>query len=236
MGKAGWIPVDATAMEVDYVDSGHLRLGHFQSMSIALNPKKIEVLDYRIGSQSAESPAVNQEKYQPYLGKYKNGLELNVIVQNGNLTVDIPGKAILALNDPGEDGFWIAKASRNVFFEFSKDETGQVKELFLHELISLPRIADLGAADMENVPKEMTAYLGIYDFQQANAEFRVFFKDGSLAIYNPLEKRDVKLQLPDERGRWKDEFNKNEIFFEKNSDGKVTAMKIDSRNRFTKKK
>ena len=235
MGEAGWIPVDATAMEADYVDSGHLRLGHFQSLSIALNPKKLEILDYRTGSESAESQAAGKEKYQAYLGKYKNGLELNTVIKDGCLTVDIPGKVVLALADEDENGYWFAKMSKNLFVEFSKNAQGNVTELVLHEIISLPRKTGFEAEALKNVPDEMEPFLGIYDFQQANAEFRVFFKNGSLAIYNPLERKDIKLQLPDERGRWKDEFNKNEFFFEKNSNGKVTAMKIDSHSRFERK-
>lgn len=235
MGKAGWIPVDATAHEVDYVDSGHLRLGYFQSMSNALNLKKIEVLDYRISADTVKARAESEEKYQPYLGKYQGKHELNVIVQNGNLTVDIPGKILLALNDADEKGFWYAKISANVFFKFSKDTQGKVTELILHELIPLPRKAAADPDDLKNVPDEMAPYLGVYEFQQVNADFRVFFKDGSLAIHNPLENRDVKLQHPDARGRWRDEFNKNEIFFEKDANGKVKMMKIDSINRFRKK-
>lgn len=212
MGEAGWIPVDATAQEVDYVDSGHLRLGHFQSISIALNPKKMEVLDYRVGSEADQVKTVDEAKYQPYLGQYQGKITLNVIVQNGQLTVDIPGKAILALNDPDENGYWVAKASSSVFFEFIKDKSGQVKEMILHELIPMPRKADLEASDLEDVPKEMMPYVGIYDFQQANVEFKVFVKDGSLTIYNPLDRRNIKFRPSEASERWKDEFNKNEIF------------------------
>ena len=232
MGESGWIPVDATAHEVDYVDSGHLRLGHFQSMSIALNLKSVKVLDYRIGADSLTAGEENEEKYHPYIGTYKGKHKLNVIVQEGNLTVDIPGKIVLALNDADEKDLWYAKISAKVFFEFIKDAEGKVTEMILHELISLPRKADADADDLKNVPGEMVPYLGVYEFQQVNADFRVFFKDGSLAIHNPLENKDVKLQHPDERGRWRDEFNNNEIFFEKDANGKVKMMKIDSINRF----
>jgi hypothetical protein len=45
MGEAGWIPIDATAREVDYVDSGHIRLGTLTSF----NPIEMEVLDYEVG-------------------------------------------------------------------------------------------------------------------------------------------------------------------------------------------
>ena len=60
MGRAGWITVDATANEIDYVDSGHIRIGEYQSMVTALNPKKMEVLDFKAGSMKmgqAEEPA-----------------------------------------------------------------------------------------------------------------------------------------------------------------------------------
>lgn len=44
MGEAGWIPVDATAHEVDYIDAGHIRLGTLTSF----NPIEMEVLDYEV--------------------------------------------------------------------------------------------------------------------------------------------------------------------------------------------
>lgn len=42
MGDAGWVPVDATIHEFDYIDSGHIRLGE----STSFHPKEIEVLDW----------------------------------------------------------------------------------------------------------------------------------------------------------------------------------------------
>jgi transglutaminase-like putative cysteine protease len=234
MGEAGWIPVDATAKEPNYVDSGHLRLGHFQSLSIALNAKEMEVLDYRLVSDSTISDTGIEKKYQPYLGKYQGKNPLNVILQNGRLTVDISGKTILALNDPDENNLWYAKISSSVFIEFNKDENGNVKEMILHEIIPFPRKGNPDAEGVKGVPEIIVPYLGIYELSQANADFQVFYKNGSLTIHNPLEKRDIKLQSPDERGRWKDEFNKNEIMFETDASGKVRKMIIDSINRFRK--
>ena len=48
MGKVGWIPVDATAFEINYLDSGHIRLGVYQ-FATTFNPKKMEILDYKAG-------------------------------------------------------------------------------------------------------------------------------------------------------------------------------------------
>jgi hypothetical protein len=64
------------------------------------------------------------------------------------------------------------------------------------------------------------------------AEFTVLYKDGSLAVDDPTVKKIIKLQPPDEKGRWIDEFNKNAIFFDLDDQGNVKAMNIDSVSRF----
>jgi transglutaminase-like putative cysteine protease len=71
MGPAEWIPVDATASEIDYVDSGHIRIGVYQSPVTALNPRKMQVLDYRAGGARMR-PIREQVAAQPepYVGEY----------------------------------------------------------------------------------------------------------------------------------------------------------------------
>jgi hypothetical protein len=44
MGDDGWIPVDATIDEVDYIDAGHIRLGEKSTF----HPKKMEIVEYRL--------------------------------------------------------------------------------------------------------------------------------------------------------------------------------------------
>ncbi|MFC2102771.1 transglutaminase family protein, partial [Bacteroidota bacterium] len=51
MGEAGWIPVDATLSEFDYIDSGHIRLGE----SSSFHPQEIEILEYSTGSENTAS-------------------------------------------------------------------------------------------------------------------------------------------------------------------------------------
>lgn len=46
MGDAGWVTVDSTVKEIDFVDSGHIRLG----VNASFSPQSMEVLDYRAGS------------------------------------------------------------------------------------------------------------------------------------------------------------------------------------------
>ena len=42
------------------------------------------------------------------------------------------------------------------------------------------------------------------------------------------------MQSPNEEGGWMDEFNKNVVYFDKDDEGNVTALKIDVANSFTK--
>ena len=46
MGDDGWIPVDVTIHEVDYVDSGHIRLGIVNTPRTIIDFREIEILDY----------------------------------------------------------------------------------------------------------------------------------------------------------------------------------------------
>jgi len=46
MDSAGWIPLDATIGEYDYVDSGHIRLGILVKPGIRIDEGRIQILDY----------------------------------------------------------------------------------------------------------------------------------------------------------------------------------------------
>lgn len=48
MGKDGWIPVDVTIHETDYVDSGHIRLGILKTPQTTINYEEIKILNYQI--------------------------------------------------------------------------------------------------------------------------------------------------------------------------------------------
>ena len=46
MGEAGWIPIDVTMHESDYLDSGHIRLGVLKTNSTLINYREMKILDY----------------------------------------------------------------------------------------------------------------------------------------------------------------------------------------------
>lgn len=237
MGEAGWIPVDSTAFETDYVDSGHIRMGVYQYMTTALNPKKMEVLDYKAGSaKMGQAEQAVSEKHEKYLGEYTNpeaNMKVKVFVQGGNLAVDIPNQMVLAFNDPDENNVWYCKLSNQLYLTFEKDDSDKVIEMQLHQIVPLPRKS--GPEKVDNtVPEKFRPYLGKYSLAALQADFTVLYKDGTLAVNDPLEKKTIKLQPPDEKGRWVDEFNKNSIFFDLDDQGNVKAMNIDSVSKFSR--
>ncbi len=153
---------------------------------------------------------------------------------DGSLTVDIPNRVKLALNDPDEDGRWVSKIAPHVYCTFDKDDDGGVQAMYIHEVVQMPRKADLDPIP-DDVPEEFLPYLGVYRFAAAQADFTVRYVEGSLAVDNPLDKATVGLQAPDEKGGWLDQYGKNTIYFVTDGEGKVTAMKFDSRSRFERK-
>ena len=240
MGEAGWIPVDATATETDYVDSGHIRIGVMKSSVISFNPHEMEILDYRVGTgEASDADTASLGKYAKYVGEYENvkggsGAGLNIIIQDNVLALDIPERVVLALKDPDEEGRWYCTITPRMFLTFSENDDGEVDIMKVHEIIVMTRKVDPDTVD-ETVPDEFKPYLGVYYFAALQADFTVSYLDGGLAVYDPLEKATIRLQPPGEDGwRW-DEYNKNKMLFETDDEGNITALKIDSISTLRKK-
>jgi hypothetical protein len=232
MGEAGWIPLDATVGETDYVDSGHIRVGVHESGTTALNPVALEVLDYQLAE--GEAPATDPAKYEPYLGEYtnaENGRTMTILVQDGGLAVDIPNQLVLALRDADDEGRWIAKLSDKVYVLFERDDADRVVKMQIHEIVRMQRTAGLDEVDAD-VPERFLPYLGKYLMAPVNAEFTVIYRDGSLAVEDPLNHKTVALQLPDDRGRWMDEFDRHAISFDREEEGVYQTLVLDAANAF----
>lgn len=233
MGDAGWIPVDATALQTDYVDSGHIRVGVMESMVISFNPHSMEILDHRVDTGEAVDEAMLAE-YERYVGDYRNvalpddeNRGLKVLVQDNALAIDIPNRMVLAFKDPDEKGRWLCTMSPRLFLTFDENDTGDIEIMKVHEIVAMTRKADPDTID-ESVPEEFAPYLGTYYFAALQADFTVSYQDEGLALYDPLEKATVRLQPPDEEGWHWDEYNKNQLRFDVDDEGEVTGLKIDS--------
>lgn len=223
MGHVGWIPVDATAFEIDYIDSGHIRLGERTSF----NPVEMEILEYETSTTENEELVVPEE-YQKYIGKYsgpQSGKAFEVLYSDGGLAVDIPDQIQIALNHPDENGMWYAKITKQLCFSFEFDSLGQSKNMHLHELTPLPKTSSPDSIDAA-VPDEFRPYLGQYYFGAIQDKLTIIYSDGTLAIKGLTVEKAIRLQAPDKDGKWMDEFNHNGIIFMFSDEGKINRLVV----------
>jgi transglutaminase-like putative cysteine protease len=203
MGEAGWIPLDTTAREVDYADSGHIRLGILSSAHIAFNPKQMEILDFQAGAMSFKGfqGTVDAKKYQPYLGQYKGrrGV-ITVSVEEGGLSLTLADKRVFGLREPDEKGEWLFKLSQDIGVTFERETSGRVVGMNILNRVRLPKKAEQPVFP-ETVPENIRPYLGQYSIPMQKGEIMVAYDDGHLAVHIPgLGVRVI--EGPDAQGLW----------------------------------
>ena len=239
MGAAGWIPVDSTAHEAGFVDSGHVRLGEHLSLSTALNAKSMEILDYRVDSPSDDDSARNDDDaYAPYLGKYDSpdgGAPFTVLTSAGKLAIDIPGKMVLTFKDADTNGKWFCTLSNNLFVTFERDDEDQLVAFRLHEVVRMRRIADPEAIE-EDVPNSLHQYLGDYRLPGRPEPFAISFDDGRLAAWYESRQALVHMDPTDEEGRWIDEYGGNLLTFDRDDEGNISAAFLEVVSPFPRQK
>lgn len=240
MGKAGWIPVDVTAQEIDYVDCGHIRLAAASSKRIFFNPKEMELLDYHAGDITMATAGTTEisDKYQPYVGEYQSELDnVKVHVQNGSLALDIPGKPTFELNDPDEDGLWFFKLTNLASVSFEEGVSGKAVSMTVHSSSKLSKKpAHDSVVEKIDAPEDYLAYLGKYPVPMGNKELTVDYRNNSLVLYE-TEEEIVRLEDSGVEGKWIGDVGRKsrvEISFDLNDAGNVAAMIITENAKFTK--
>jgi transglutaminase-like putative cysteine protease len=225
MGERGWVPLDTTAREIDYADSGHIRLGVLKSAHIALNPKQMEILDFQAGPQSFAGfqGQVDAEKYQPYLGRYKGprGV-MTVSIQDGGLNLTLADKRAFGLRDPDDAGIWKFKLSPDTGVTFERDASGGVAGMTVVNRVRLPRKGEPSDVS-DRVPDNLRPYLGRYSLPMQKEEIVVAYDSGHLAVHIPgLGVR--RLEGPDPQGVWSATTGNDRFSFTTDEAGRVQTM------------
>jgi transglutaminase-like putative cysteine protease len=225
MGENGWIPLDTTAREVDYADSGHIRLGVLRSAHISLNPKQMEILDFQAGLQNFEGfqGAVETEKYQPYLGRYKGprGI-ITVSIQDGGLSMTLADKRVFGLRDPDDQGEWLFKLLPDVGVTFDRDSSGRVVEMTIVNRVRLPKKEDPRSIP-DRIPEDLRPCLGQYSLPMQKQEIEIIYDGDHLAARIPdLGVR--RLEGPDAQGIWSASPGDDRFTFITDESGRVRTM------------
>jgi hypothetical protein len=231
MGAAGWIPVDATAYEVDTIDAGHIRIGEVHSLTAStFNGRTITVLEHRLAGVSAAAAL----DLTPFLGKFampRGERTFSVLEKDGGLALDIPGRLVLPFHAGDAKGRWLCKLAPHIYLVFHREGQERASAMDLHQIVMLPRKADAAAAALE-AAAELAPYLGGYVLPGTAFEFLVQADQGRLTVYDPTREETVRLLPPGAAGGWREENTANMIFFERDGQGKVTALKVDAVDSF----
>ncbi len=172
------------------------------------------------------------EKYRSYVGTYATaagplaGREFKVLVRNGKLAVDIPGQAVVDLNEPDPKGVWPLALSRDVAFSFEPGSGGLCGALNLHQATPFARIPAAETGADADIPAELAPLLGTYAFPAARIEMTVRFQNGRLAL-DIKGQGVVELTAPDEEGlrAFSDE-PAAKVSFVRDASGKATVLKV----------
>ena len=230
MGKGRWIALDTTAREIDYADSGHIRLGVLSSAHIALNPKEMKILDFQAGSHGLAGfqGTVDSKKYQPYLGRYKGRRGIIVVsLQDGGLSLTLDDKRVFGLRDPDERGEWSFKLSRDIGATFEREASGRVSGLTIVNRIRLPKKEETQRIP-DNVPENIRAYLGQYSIPMQKEEILLAYDNGHLTVHIPG--RGVRvIEGPDVQGIWSAESEEDRYAFIMGDGGRVRALMLIER-------
>jgi len=100
--------------------------------------------------KAPEEAALDPSEVQKYLGHYQTeepGFVVEVLIQNGNLALDIPGQPVnMELYPPDEEGKWYFRLNPQVAISFNENENGKVESFtsYLPDGTTLlrPRIED----------------------------------------------------------------------------------------------
>ncbi len=228
MGDAGWIPVDATIYETDYIDAGHIRLGEKANFQ----PVAMEIIDYR--SDLKNEDAIIPDTFRPIIGSYMNIEQhrmFKIIYKDGGLAIDIPGQIILALNPPDEQGKWYPKLTRELSLTVGKNVEGKIDKMIMHQYARLRKMSapDTG---LNEIPEELRKFTGNYQFAPAKLSLDVMFHDGVLTTQEPLGRSKDRISYSKADDKWIDNTGNYEIRFTTGSENEITGMILAVKTEF----
>ena len=228
MGDAGWIPVDATINEPDFVDAGHIRLGE----KATFRPVAMEILDFRSGTKNSGSDILDE--FRPMLGSYMNVYQyrmFKIIPGKEGLAIDIPGRIILDLSPPDESGRWFPKMTREISLTPGNIAEGKTERMIMHQYFRLKKVPFPDSV-LNQIPEEFRKFAGNYQLTPAKLSLDVMFSDRVLTTQDPLGKSKERITYAKTGDTWTDRSGVYEIGFAGNSENEITLMNFAVKSEF----
>ena len=213
------------------------QLGFVWLANISDTPLQAEsaslVFDTLLGEPASEDDAtVSGRDMEDLPGDYEaffsglKGKTLKVLIQNGNLAIDIPGQRVFELKPPDEQGKWYFALTDTIAASFQRNDAGKPVSLTIHQGGFDVECLRTGVVRRADVPlDELQPLLGSYHDPDQNQVVRFFIHRNRLAV-------DLGAQgiadffPPDDEGRWALRANPEslQIRFDRDDQGHVVSV------------
>jgi len=175
--------------------------------------------------------AKGADELKKYSGKYTanfatfQNVEFTVQIQNGKLSVDVPGQMVFELKEPDDEGLRFFMITNTAAVSFEQDENGIVSQMKMHQITQVQK-QEGDDSVLNNAPDNLAPYIGNFSIPGANRDIIVMADQGRMMLRLP-DGGTPKLKAPDEKGKWYlDDTDLFAVSFNKDSAGNVTSMNI----------
>jgi tetratricopeptide (TPR) repeat protein len=230
MGNAGWIPVDATIGESDYIDAGHIKLGE----NVTYRPINMEILDFRSETKSADAVIPYDLKVMP--GNYMNIEQyrmFKIIPKDGGLAIDMPGRIVLDLNLPDDQEKWYPKMTRDISITPGNINDDKAEKMIMDQYFRLRKTLSADTV-LNEMPEELKIFVGNYQFAPARLSLDVMLSEGILTTQEPLGRSKERISYSKTGDTWIDKTGSYEIRFTMNSENKITGLNLTVKAEFVR--
>ena len=228
MGEAGWIPVDATFGETNYIDASHIRLGE----NANYRPVKMELLDYTLNTK--ENKKTLFDSFSGVLGNYIN-LEqyrmFSIIEKDNGFAINIPGRVVLDLNPPNDKGIWYPKLTSEIGMLPKINPDGTTDKLVMYQLYRLKKMSSPDSA-IKDIPAEFRKFTGNYQFAPVKLSVDVMFDKNGMTTQEPLGRSKERISYTKIGDTWIDKTGNYEISFVANIENEITALLLTTKTEF----
>jgi hypothetical protein len=178
----------------------------------------------------AETP----EELEPYLGKYTalSGPLMykmyEIVVQNGQLALNLPEQIIVPLQRPDDEGKWAFSIDPSIAVSFVQDENGSVTGLKFYQagqVFDVPRGTPPEEPELDLAAVQ--EYLGEYEIPEAeeSTTVEVLIHNNHLSVKVPSVAVALELYPPDAEGKWAMRLDPAvSISFQHDDDGRVVSF------------
>ncbi|HBC79407.1 MAG TPA: hypothetical protein DCZ51_12295 [Bacteroidales bacterium] len=228
MGEAGWIPVDATYGETNYIDASHIRLGE----NANYRPVKMELLDYTLNTKENKNTLF--DSFSGVLGNYIN-LEqyrmFSIIKKDDGFAINIPGRVVLDLNPPNDKGIWYPKLTSEIGILPKLNPDGTTDKLVIYQLYRLKKMSQPDSS-IKKIPAELRKFTGNYQFAPVKLSVDVMFDKNGMTTQEPLGRLKERIAYTKTGDIWIDRAGNYEISFVANIENEITALILTTKTEF----